>query len=75
MLSLKRISMPPASSKLSTKARNDQIWETYKHHIQSVYMEKDHTLKQTMKIIQETHRFTARLVAPILTNTFCVALI
>ena len=58
------------SSKLSTKERNDRRWETHKHHIRNVYMEKDHTLKQTMKIVQETHRFKARSVPTHLYHDF-----
>jgi hypothetical protein len=66
MLGLQRISMYPASSKLSTKERNDQIWEIHKHHIRMVYMDMDLTLKETMQIIRDTHHFKARSVE---TNT------
>lgn len=62
MLTLQRMPMPRPSSKLTTKERNDLKWETHKHYIRSVYMDTDHTLKETMKIIGETHRFTARSV-------------
>jgi hypothetical protein len=62
MLGHRRLSMSPTSSKLSTKERNDQIWETHKDHIRTVYMDTDHTLKRTMKIIQDAHHFTARSV-------------
>jgi hypothetical protein len=62
MATLQRMPMPRPSSKLTTKERNDQKWEIHKHYIRSVYMDTDHTLKETMKIIGETQRFTARSV-------------
>jgi hypothetical protein len=75
VLGFKIDSMLPMSSKLSTKERNDRIWETHKNHIRNVYMEKDHTLKQTMKVIQETYRFKARSVTTHLYHDFLFGLI
>jgi hypothetical protein len=42
------------------KTRNDQKWETRKDEIRRVYMDMDHTLRETMKIIEASHHFTAR---------------
>ncbi|KUJ17416.1 uncharacterized protein LY89DRAFT_718116 [Mollisia scopiformis] len=47
------------TSRLSAKARNDQKWETHKDNIRSVYMDMDHTLKDTMQIISHTYQFKA----------------
>jgi hypothetical protein len=60
MLGLQKISMSRPAPKLSTKERNDQKWEIHKRYIQSIYMDTDHTLKETMKIVADTYHFTAR---------------
>jgi hypothetical protein len=60
MLGFQRMPTPYSSSKTPTKARNDRKWETHKDNIRSVYMDMDHTLKETMKIMGDTYHFTAR---------------
>ncbi|KAH8679581.1 hypothetical protein BGZ60DRAFT_512441 [Tricladium varicosporioides] len=59
MLGLQRIPTSHPSPKLSTKARNDQKWENHKDCIRNVYINRDHTLKETMKVIEDTYNFTA----------------
>ena len=60
MHGLQRMPTSYPSSKTSTKARNDRKWETRKDDIRSVYIDMDHTLKETMKIMEDTYHFTAR---------------
>ncbi|KAH6677575.1 hypothetical protein B0J14DRAFT_560363 [Halenospora varia] len=60
MLGIQRLSTPQPPSKLSTKERNDRKWESQKDNIRRVYMELDHTLKETMEVIQNVYHFKAR---------------
>ncbi|KAE9370091.1 hypothetical protein N431DRAFT_411188, partial [Stipitochalara longipes BDJ] len=59
MLGLQKLSTSRPTLKLSTKERNDQKWEIHKNYIRRIYMDTDHTLKETMKIVADTYYFTA----------------
>ncbi|KAE8447737.1 hypothetical protein EG329_010544 [Mollisiaceae sp. DMI_Dod_QoI] len=55
--------------KPSTKARNDQRWERHKDNIRIVYMDMNHSLKETMEIIKNIYHFKARSVRVRFTNS------
>jgi hypothetical protein len=50
------------SSKSSTRAKNDQKWDAYRHEIYRFYIEEDKTLDATMQMIEANSGFKARSV-------------